>query len=54
MDRQGGGVVPVDDPARGGDEFALQAGERLLAQGFPVFVVVQGVEVNGRDAEPGA
>src|SRR5579863_7779837 len=47
--------MPVERSVPGrGDQIALQAGERLLVQGLPVFVVVQGVEVNGRDAEPGA
>jgi hypothetical protein len=52
-DRQGGCVVPVDDPPGRGDQFALQAGERLLAERLPLRVVVQGIEVNGRDAEAG-
>ena len=50
-DRQGGGVVPVDDPPGRGDQVALQGRERLLVQRLPVLVVVHGVEVDWRDAE---
>jgi hypothetical protein len=35
-DRQGGGVVPVDDPAGRDDQVALQGRERLLVERLPI------------------
>ena len=35
-DRQGGVVVPVDDPAGRGDQVALQGRERLLVEQLPI------------------
>jgi hypothetical protein len=40
-DRQGGGVVAVDDPPGRGDQVALQGREGFLIQRLPVLVVVQ-------------
>jgi hypothetical protein len=53
-DGEGGGVVAIDDPVCLGHQGALQVRERLLVERFPVLVVVQGVKVDGFDAEVAA
>jgi len=50
-DRQAGGVVPVDDPPRPGHQVPLQGRELLHIQRLPVPVVVQAIQVHGRDPE---
>jgi hypothetical protein len=50
-DRQGGGVVAVDDPPRCGHQVPLQGRELRGIQRSPVRLVVQAVQVHRRDAE---
>jgi hypothetical protein len=50
-DRQGGGVVAVDDPPRCGHQVPLQGRELRGIQRSPVPLVVQAVQVHRRDAE---
>src|SRR6266511_2371912 len=50
-DRQGAGVVALDDPPLAGDELLLLGGELVLVKRLPVAVVVDGVEVGQRGVE---